>query len=346
MCSLNTWLGSLSPKSWFVQLLVVLVRVVDALEEVRDPTDAALGQGDTQVRELAQHRRPQQVGGAQHDVHRLQGDHACRSARPTTVMTSGRRRTDVQAHDRAGLDARLPERVPVVAVEAGEAELLGVLREGDGVAALGSGAADLGGHELGDPRAAGWSAGSSAPGRCRTSPRCASRCRPAAARGRWPCRRWWRRAGRQKPVRLGKLSEPSTPLTFMSRMRSWMSKQPGRISSKAGGVEAPLLGHAAGDRVEPDVGHGVALEHPDVSAVVEALHEGRPFGGLGRQPPLEQVRRFDDVVVDADEDQVFCLHLLAPQGSLYDRSVRLVRPRRGASRARHFPRRGADDRRV
>ena len=27
----------------------------------------------------------------------------------------------------------------------------------------------------------------------------------------------------EKPARLGKLSEPSTPLTFMSRMRSWMS---------------------------------------------------------------------------------------------------------------------------
>ena len=27
----------------------------------------------------------------------------------------------------------------------------------------------------------------------------------------------------QKPAIDGKLSEPSTPLTFMSRMRSWMS---------------------------------------------------------------------------------------------------------------------------
>jgi hypothetical protein len=26
-----------------------------------------------------------------------------------------------------------------------------------------------------------------------------------------------------KPAMLGKLSDPSTPLTFMSRMRSWMS---------------------------------------------------------------------------------------------------------------------------
>jgi hypothetical protein len=26
-----------------------------------------------------------------------------------------------------------------------------------------------------------------------------------------------------KPARLGKFIEPSTPLTFMSRMRSWMS---------------------------------------------------------------------------------------------------------------------------
>ena len=46
-----------------------------------------------------------------------------------------------------------------VAVEAGPAELLGVLREGDGAAALLRHAADLVGHELRDPRSAGATAG-------------------------------------------------------------------------------------------------------------------------------------------------------------------------------------------
>ena len=54
--------------------LVVRVDVVDPLQEVRDPADAALGQGEAEVRELAQHRGPQQVGRALHDVHGRQGD--------------------------------------------------------------------------------------------------------------------------------------------------------------------------------------------------------------------------------------------------------------------------------
>ena len=55
-------------------VVVALVVVIDSLEEVRDPADAALGQGDLEVRELAQHRRPDQVGGGLDDVHRRQGD--------------------------------------------------------------------------------------------------------------------------------------------------------------------------------------------------------------------------------------------------------------------------------
>ena len=53
MCSSNTSLGSLSPKSWFVHAVVVLVHVVEALEEVRDPADAALGERELAGRELA-----------------------------------------------------------------------------------------------------------------------------------------------------------------------------------------------------------------------------------------------------------------------------------------------------
>ena len=51
--------------------------------------------------------------------------------------------------------ARLPERVPVVAVEAGQLELGGVLGERHGVAALGRHPPHLVGHELRGPRWAG-----------------------------------------------------------------------------------------------------------------------------------------------------------------------------------------------
>ena len=53
---------------------------------------------------------------------------------------------------RVRLLAGRPERVPVAGVERGEAELGRVLAEGDGVAALGGAAADLGGGRLGVPQ--------------------------------------------------------------------------------------------------------------------------------------------------------------------------------------------------
>src|ERR1035437_9422769 len=42
--------------------MMLAVLVVDPLEEVWDPPDAALGQRDLQVGELAQHRRPDEIG--------------------------------------------------------------------------------------------------------------------------------------------------------------------------------------------------------------------------------------------------------------------------------------------
>ena len=54
--------------------MVALVDPVDAVEEVRDPPDAAFGQREAQRREGPQHPRPQEVGGGLHDVDRLQRD--------------------------------------------------------------------------------------------------------------------------------------------------------------------------------------------------------------------------------------------------------------------------------
>ena len=77
---------------------------------------------------------------------------------------------------------------------------------------------------------------------------------------------------------------------------------------EGGRVDAVLLLRPAGDRVEPDVGDRLAVEHPHVVAGVGVLDAGRAVGELRRHPALEQVRRLDEVVVDADEDHVLDPH--------------------------------------
>ena len=92
---------------------------------------------------------------------------------------------------------RLPQRVPVVAVEARVAERRRVLGERHRVAALRRDAAHLGGGQLGIPQHRHRHRDEAARVARRTTRRCASRCRPAAPRGRGPCRRRRRTAGRE-----------------------------------------------------------------------------------------------------------------------------------------------------
>ena len=225
MCSWNTSLGSLSPKSWPVHALVVLVDVVDALEEVRDPADAAFGQRDLQVGELPQHRRPDQVGRAP-----ARCSSAC-SVISTSIGASARRASTscddepMCRHTTVPVvAARRPERVPVVGVEARAARASAGFSEnvtawqpfvGDPV--------DLGGHQRRVPdrreRQRDEAAGVGAAPLVDVPVVVA----PAAARARGPCRRARRTAGRRSCGNDGKHIEPSTPLTFMSRTRSWMS---------------------------------------------------------------------------------------------------------------------------
>ncbi len=115
--------------------LVHAVRVVEALEEVGDPPDATLGQRDGEVGELLEHRRVDEVGRALHDVHRLEHDHHV-DRRVDRGHHELARRADVHADDRPVVRARLPDRVPVIGVQARQAERLGVLRERDRVATL------------------------------------------------------------------------------------------------------------------------------------------------------------------------------------------------------------------
>ena len=60
--------------------------------------------------------------------------------------------------------------------------------------------------------------------------------------------------------------------------------------------------------VQPDVGDLVLVVVPGEGAVVALLQLRCELLVLGRQVRLEHVRRLDDVVVDAHQDQVVRLH--------------------------------------
>ncbi len=114
-----------------------------------------------------------------------------------------------------------------------------------------------------------------------------------------------------KPGNEGKFIEPSTPPAFMSLMRSWMSQQPGRISSKAvGSMPYSSLGRPA-TAFSPMLG----IFEPSNSQTSEPSLVRMTFGARSRYLAgmccVEHRRRLDQVVVDADQDQIFCLHRMA-----------------------------------
>ena len=129
---------------------VHLEGAVDAIEEVRDPTGATLGQGDAHIRVRLQDPRPQQVGRGGLDVHRLKRDHHVgRAVGRGDREPPGRTEMDRQ-HGR-GVATGAPDRIPVLVVEARVAERGRVLGEAQRVATLGRAPADLGCRLLGIP---------------------------------------------------------------------------------------------------------------------------------------------------------------------------------------------------
>jgi len=73
-------------------------------------------------------------------------------------------------------------------------------------------------------------------------------------------------------------------------------------------LHAVLLLRAPGDRVEGGGLHGHGAELPDVVALVVAHELGRPVLVPRGEVVDEDVRRLDQVVVDADEDEVLDVH--------------------------------------
>src|SRR5207237_5095127 len=80
------------------------------------------------------------------------------------------------------------------------------------------------------------------------------------------------------------------------------------------GLEAVLLGRAAGDGVEADVGQLLALVEPHLGAVVATDEPGRHLVPLLGQVALEHPRGLDHVVVHADQHHVLDAHgrMVAP----------------------------------
>src|SRR6202453_2939821 len=79
-----------------------------------------------------------------------------------------------------------------------------------------------------------------------------------------------------------------------------------------GGLNAVLLGRAADDCVEADVGDHVAVVLPDVGPVVAADELRGIVLVLLRQQPVEHPTRLNDVVVDTDQDHVLSAHFRPP----------------------------------
>ena len=142
--------GQLVPEVLAGPGVVLLVLVVDALQEVGNPTDPAFGEGDPHVREAPEHGGPDQVGRGLHDVDRRQRDQAIDGGirRRDDHL---RRRADVHAGHDSLVAACLPEGVPVVRVHAGPAQLRGIFGEGHCMSTLGCRASNLGRQHFGIP---------------------------------------------------------------------------------------------------------------------------------------------------------------------------------------------------
>ena len=121
---------------------------------------------------------------------------------------------------------------------------------------------------------------------------------------------------------------------------------------EGGRLEAVLLAGPSGHRVEGDVGEHLALVQPGVGAVVVGDELGGQVHVLGREAPVEEVRRLDDMVVHADHDHLVDFHRDFPLVRVLSEEYRRKRPpvkpvapprqafahRRPAAQAPHRPR--------
>ena len=204
-------------------------------------------------------------------------------------------------HDGVGVGDRGPERIPRLGVQARVVEERGVFGERHRVAALRRGAPDLGGRQLGVPE--------------------------------------HRQRHRDEAVRVGRAPLVDVPVVVRlhhgerevlvgggreeasgearERREVQRAHHAARVHVLHPFVDVPaaaahlfvrhrldavLLARSPRDRIESEVGHGVVLEHPDVVADVVPDDLRRAVPVLVGDVRVEERGRFDQVVVDADQD--------------------------------------------
>ncbi len=203
-----------------------------------------------------------------------------------------------------------PEGVPVVGVEARPAQLGGVLREGHGVASLGRHPPHLGRHELGVPdgrdgqgdEAARVGAAPVLDVPVVVGPQHVEGELLVLGPGEELAAELDEGGEAHRPEHAVDVHVPD-PLVDVVATRAHLVE--------GGGLDAVLLGGPAHHGVEAHVGDHVALEGPDVDAVVVVDDPRGAVLPLGRDPAVEHVGGLDDVVVDAHEDEIFGLHRAA-----------------------------------
>ena len=236
-----------------------------------------------------------------------------------------------------------PEGVPVLVVQRGPAELLGVLREGDGVAALLGHPVDLLRTELGVPDDGDGERNEAA--RLGAAPAVDVPVVVGLHHGAGLV--LVLAPGEELAAELGEGGKAHGAEHAVDRhvthpLVDVVATDPHVV--ERGGLDAVLLGRAADDGVQADVGDLVAVVLPDVGPVLAADELGGLVLVLGRQQPVEHPPRLNDVVVDTDQDHVLSAHFVlpfcrstrsAPTLSLTPMSHTLrARPRGGAKRPR------------
>ena len=277
----------------------VLEHVVRAVHQHRHPADAAFGQRDVEAGETERHAGPQPFARRQQRVHGEEGRQELEGRVGRGERGPGRG-TRVQTDDGVGLLAGREEGVPRAAEDRRELQLRRELGEA---------------HRL-EPA-------------CRVGPDLAGRHRHVGEPRQLQRDDALGPVGRphlQVPVVEGPEAGQAEVLVLRTRVdgtaeardergKAERGPQPGPVHVlDAGGdveaaqahlveasrVHAPLLAGPAHYGVEPDVRVAIPLEDPGLRPVCLFDHAGCAVLERGRQAPLEEVGRLDQVVVDGD----------------------------------------------
>ena len=284
---------------------VVLAHVLEPVEQAAHPTDAAFRQADAQLGEAHRDARVQPVDRGEHRVPEEQ--HADGVGRRVGRRHRRRaRRADVQAHDRLRSPRTRPSsgsQYPVCSdgspSRCGASENVIALNPRSALRRTSSAA----------------TSGSSRYGSCSGIMRAGREGRPLLDHPVVP-----RAHARQREIGIvGELLEPLTGEPGEERREAERRVHAVQVHVgdagadvpraaahlvEAGRLEAVLGDGPAHDRVEPDVGHLLALEHPRLAAVGALDDARRAFGERGGETAGEGVGRLDDVVVDRDDREV------------------------------------------